>query len=216
MIVYDFPQRSDEWLRTKKGVFSASSIGKWILKPKWTATDMRSIKDAIYTKLAEVSGGPMLLQFQSKEMERGIRMEPYARAEYESIVGCDVEEVGFCKMDNLPVGCSPDGFLCDRTMLIEIKCPTAKKHIQYVIEGKLPDQYQPQVEMQMAVTGADSCDFFSYCPPIKPFLVNVQRSDMTETVEKNLKTLSDMYEDYRQTMAEHWKKTLDNEMRSTS
>ena len=207
MIVYDFPQRSDEWLDVKKGVFSASSIGKWILKPKWTATDNRSIKDAIYSKLAEVSGGPMPLQFQSKEMERGIRMEPYARAEYESIVGCNVEEVGFCKMENLPVGCSPDGFLCDRSMLIEIKCPTAKRHIEYVIEGKLPDQYQPQVEMQMAVTGADSCDFFSYCPPIPPFLVNVPRSETTETVLKNLKILAGMYDNYRQAMAEHWKKS---------
>ncbi len=74
-------------------------------------------------------------------------------------------------------GCSPDGVVGETlhskhnsitpmTGLIEIKCPNTATHIETVLENKAPSKYIPQMQCQMAVTGAKWCDFVSFDPRV--------------------------------------------------
>jgi hypothetical protein len=107
-----------------------------------------------------------------------------------------VERPGFCIREDVPVGCSPDGFLGD-DMGLEIKCPLAHTHVGYLIDGRIPAMYVPQVQGSMWVTGRPRWTFFSYHPDLDPLIVVVQRDEeFHAALEKYLtKFLSDLATD---------------------
>jgi putative phage-type endonuclease len=118
--------------------------------------------------------------FTNSHMDRGIELEPLARAAYEFKQGVTVTEVGFVDHPSIYMsGASPDGIVDDG--LVEIKCPTAANHVDTLLSGKAPSKYIPQMQWQMACTGAKWCDFVSYCPTVGDnlalFVVRVDRDD---------------------------------------
>jgi predicted phage-related endonuclease len=60
-------------------------------------------------------------------------------------------------------GASPDG-LIGEDGLIEVKCPTTKTHLQTLLNGRIPEQYRPQMQWQMACTGKEWVQFVSFDP----------------------------------------------------
>ena len=48
--------------------------------------------------------------------------------------------------------------------MIEIKCPMRKNHVRYLLSGKPPAAYIPQMAWQLACTGREWCDFVSWHP----------------------------------------------------
>jgi len=57
--------------------------------------------------------------------------------------------------------------------MIEIKCPKRSTHMKYITNDKLPSEYRWQVQGQLFVTGLKYCDFMSYYPDLKPFIIRV-------------------------------------------
>ena len=94
-------------------------------------------------------------------------MEPYAREAFEDLTGMKIEEVGFCAWNHGKVSASPDGRIDGQNVGWEVKAPDPDTHAKYLFDGVLPEEYAPQVHGSMAVTGADSWWFMSYCPRIK-------------------------------------------------
>ncbi len=63
-------------------------------------------------------------------------------------------------------GASPDG-LVGADGLLEIKCPySSQKHLARVAEGVVPEEYKPQMLVQLLCTGRKWVDFVSYDPRI--------------------------------------------------
>lgn len=164
-------QRSAEWFAARLGVPSASQFGKVV-----TPTGKRSTQvDGYLNKLvAEILTGKSDQQEPNEAMTRGTELEPEARAYYE-LIGGPVVETGFVIHDD-GFGCSPDGLVGD-TGLLEIKCPLAHTHVEYLRENALPGLYVPQVQGQLLVTGREWCDFLSYHPDMKPLLIRVERDE---------------------------------------
>lgn len=108
-------------------------------------------------------------------MEWGLQHEQAAKWDYTRRTGREIEEVGFCIPDATDAyGCSPDG-LVGTEGLIEVKCPAPETLICYHANGELPDNYKPQVQGQLLVTGRRWCDFFAWHPKIiTPFLIRVE------------------------------------------
>jgi len=204
MLVIDCEQRSDEWFEARKGVFTASVMGMWVLKEKRTKTDDKAALTAICKCLAEMSGCELAPIFANWAMKRGTELEPEAREYYEKESGNKVEEVGFCIHDNGGFGCSPDGFIDERKGMVEIKCPEPQTHVKYIFGEVLPDTYKVQVHMQMAVTGASYSDFYSYCPGLPSMLIRVERDEFTEDLLRGLIRLSAEFTDYKSIMAVKW------------
>jgi hypothetical protein len=65
--------------------------------------------------------------------------------------------------------------------LLEIKCPSATTHLEYLQAGALPEAYLPQVTHNLWITGAAWCDFVSFDdrfpPALQLVIVRVQRDE---------------------------------------
>ena len=176
MKILDMEQRSAEWHRVRGVIPTASKFDK-ILSPTGKSSTQAStyMNELLANWLA---GGKAESEdgFQSEWMQRGIEMEDEAIAWYEMSVD-EVERVGFCIRDDEQAGCSPDALLLNMERGLELKCPKASTHVQYLLDQKLPTTYIPQVQGSMWVTGFTSWDFLSYHPDLEPLLIHVERDN---------------------------------------
>ena len=126
-------------------------------------------------------------------MERGTELESVARELYKAETFNDVREVGFVDYESLRAGCSPDGvafrqepFIDDRIdKIIEIKCPAIKNYIR-MATGKIPAQYMIQIQYNLFITGAKSCDFVVYHPDMA---LSVQEIKPDEQIQSDIKVV---------------------------
>jgi putative phage-type endonuclease len=193
-------QGSPEWLAIRLGKVTASRIADVMAKGKSgeaaTREDYRT--ELVVQRLTNEPGE----SFTNAAMEWGTQTEPMARIAYEAQANVFVEQVAFVDHSTIEwFGCSPDG-LVSETGLVEIKCPASKTHIKYLLGGKPPAKYVPQMQCQMAVTGREWCDFVSYDPrlpeDLQLFVVRLERDEeyikaMEAEVEKFLGEVSEMY-----------------------
>lgn len=203
MKIYEnIKQGTQEWLDLRKPVFTASDMDSWISQGDKPSQYQKEKREAAILKKVAIRLGYDVedpnANKKSYWMQRGNDLEPDARAQYESLSGNSVEEVGFVMHNSGVFGCSPDGFVDGRKGMVEFKCPAPQTHLKYVLSGKLPAQYKIQVHMQMAVCEAEYVDFMSYLPNYGEMLVHVKRDDFTEKVLEGLllleKDFTEMYE----------------------
>ncbi len=172
MKIYNFEQRSPEWYAIRCGMPTSSNFDKIITsqgKPS-----KQNIK-YLYKVAGEYITGVGEDTYQSAVMLRGCEMEAEAKSLYEIIKDVTIQEIGFVVGDPVfEYGCSPDGFIGE-TGLIEVKCPIISTHVGYLFNDKFPNDYFQQVQGQLLVTERQWCDFVSYYPGLKPFIVRVER-----------------------------------------
>jgi len=163
-------QLSPEWFEARCGVPGASSFDKIIT----SKGDPSAQAYKLMLKFAvERVSGKSEESFTSFSMQRGIELEAEARGAYELIMDSKVDCVGFCVADGEYLyGCSPDG-LVGEDGGIEIKCPSAAVHAEYLLANKLPTEYFQQVQGSLHVTKRKWWDFVSYYPSVRPLIVRV-------------------------------------------
>lgn len=172
MIVVQCEQRSEEWLSARLGIPTASEFDKIIMPATGKAST--SADAYMFRLLGEWMTGKQQESFQSGWMERGSELEPEARAYYELQTDGAIQQVGFVYRDeSRMVGCSPDGLLPGGG--VEFKCPSAGMHVRYLLSGNLANEYIPQVQGAMWITGAEWWDWMSYHPDMEPSIVRVLR-----------------------------------------
>lgn len=94
-------------------------------------------------------------------MRRGRRLEPIARRLYERRTDNLVSAI-CCQHDQLDwMRASLDGITLAGDLVVEIKAPNYKAHAQ-ALAGEVPEYYWPQVQHQLAVSGACGADYVSY------------------------------------------------------
>jgi putative phage-type endonuclease len=173
MKIYTCEQRSEEWFAIRLGRVTGTSF-KDLMSGKTTAGYNNLIADIAAEKVTDE--GAKEETYVNEWMERGIELEPQAAEQYELIMGVGCKEVGFVTPETglyqELIGVSPDRLLDDGGIL-EIKCPKRSTHWYYIVADKLPSEYYWQVIGQLYVTGAAYCDFMSYYPGMKPFIIRV-------------------------------------------
>jgi len=188
---FDVEQRTPEHDALRAGRFSAS-IAKKLVTP--TGKPSLQYRGEIARIIAEGMG------LQRPEpikptywMERGVNLEPQAKAWFEVETDLTVREVGFVSDHTGLVGCSPDGIIedfidgvGDVVAPLELKCPKPSTHIQYLIDGVMPKDHIAQVHFQIAICGAPYGYFASYNPDIEPLILRIDRDEYTETMEKGI------------------------------
>lgn len=173
MRIIECEQGSPEWLQARLGIPSASSYSKLV-----TTTGKASAQATGYINqlVAErITGEPTFFQV-TDPMQRGMDLEPQARTAYEMETGSWVMQVGFLMHDTLQAGASPDG-LIGKNGGLEIKCPSAHTHVEYLRDGDLPIKYFQQVQGCLWISGRDWWDFMSYHPKMEPLIVRVFRDE---------------------------------------
>ena len=169
-------QRTEEWFNARLGKVTASRVADVLAKIK--SGESASRKNYKMELVVQRLTGKAWESFTNAAMEWGTEQEPFARMAYEAHTSTFVKEEGFVDHPTIEgFGCSPDGIVGEG--LIEIKCPNTANHIETVLENKAPSKYIPQMQCQMACTGAKWCDFVSFDPRVPEdlqlFVVRVER-----------------------------------------
>ena len=140
MKIKNVEQRSKEWFEMRLGVITGSRVGN-IFKSNNVPF--------VYELIAERLSGDIQESPTTQAMMHGIMMEPVALDAYKQETGNDAREIGFCIHDTLDyLAISPDALVYQNGTPIggvEIKCPSTKKHIEYIRQGKVPAEYISQV-----------------------------------------------------------------------
>lgn len=200
MIKVNIEQHSEAWHSLRLGRFTGSRFAKVMMGE---STD--GYKDLMVDIAGEIITHESEETYVNADMERGTELEPGARKEYESIFG-EVEQVGIILLDDVDpisdyVGFSPDGLPVDG--LIEIKCPKLKTHINYIRKNELPNIYKWQVQGGLMVTGVKWCDFISYYPGTKLFIIRVypdleMHKALRERLDKSIVEVKKILAEYNQ------------------
>ena len=177
-------QHSLDWFRVRLGRFTGSQVGR-LMKSGRGKDDIFS-KDAlayINEVVAERMLNPSVVMMDelfeeyllqvtasSKALAWGNDQEMNARGLYASITNRKVTSCGaiqFCDY----FADSPDGLCIEDNGVIEIKCPQNKTHTDYLVSvhdaeslKAVKPEYYWQCMAHMTVSGADWCDWMSYCP----------------------------------------------------
>lgn len=205
MYVYtDIEQGSQEWHNLRSWRATASEFDKIITPAKGELSKsalsyMRSLarkycitdpKDAVDQEKLD----------KNWSIQWGKQYEPIARDWFREHTGLNIVEVSFVVRgeDDLgPIGCSPDSMIIDANgdyvAGLEIKCPCADTHVEYLLDAKLPNKYKLQVHGGMAVTGLDAWHFVSYFPKLKPLHIIIERDDYTERLSDALDQFAEAY-----------------------
>ena len=164
MITYhrDLIQGSDEWLKARCGLLTASEM-KLIITPTLKVAKNDKASAHLYELLAQRITGHVEPHYISDDMVRGQVDEIEARMLYAKHYA-PVEELGFVTNDEwgFTLGCSPDGLVGDDGM-IECKSRRQKFQAATIINNEVPEEYEIQIQTALLVTGRAWCDFVSYC-----------------------------------------------------
>lgn len=172
MKIVECVQGTQEWLDARLGIPSASNFYKVITSAGNSSAQTDGYINSLVAE--RITRQPTFVQV-TDHMKRGTELEPFARDEYQRIFNVDVQQVGFCLHDTLEAGASPDGLVGDGGL--EIKCPAAGTHIEYLRGGELPSKYFQQVQGCMWITGREWWDFMSFHPDMHPFVIRVRRDE---------------------------------------
>jgi len=155
-------QRTEEWFAARCGKVTASRVADIIAKTKTGASASR--ENYLAQLVCERMTSKPAESYSNSAMQWGADQEPFARAAYEALKDVLVEEMGFAVHPTIEgAGASPDG-LVGLFGLVEIKCPNTATHIQTLLDQKVPEKYNVQMQWQMACTSRQWCDFVSFDP----------------------------------------------------
>lgn len=192
MKVHTVQQGSQEWLELKRGKVTGTRL-KEVMGKK---------SDSLMYEMIAEKYEP-LEDYQSSEMSNGVLWEPWAIDKYQEVTGQIVKEVGFITKGD-DIGLSPDGLIGEKKA-IEVKSPSLKKHIEYIVSNKLPAEYKWQVvHYFIVIDELESLDFVSYNPkfPLKELhIVTITRAELEKEIQEAKEKLAQFLEKYNQTIS---------------
>ena len=178
-------QRTEEWFQQRLGKVTASRISDVIAKTKTGVSTSR--QNYLVQLVSERLTGKKGDSFVNQAMLDGIERESAARELYMRTRGVSVTEVGFFDHPIIKnSGASPDGAVNAEedgkyAGLIEVKSPIETTHTNTLMSKSVPSKYIPQMQWQLACTGAKWVDFVSYNPnfpeELQLFVARVDRDD---------------------------------------
>lgn len=155
-------QRTNEWFAARLGKVTASRVADLMATTK---SGYAASRDNLMAQLiVERLTGQKQESYSNASMQWGTEQEPFARAAYEIATGTMVDECGFVPHPTINgSGASPDG-LVGHDGLVEIKCPNTAGMIEALLTQTVPGKYNIQMQMQMACTSRQWCDYVVFDP----------------------------------------------------
>ncbi len=199
-------QGSEEWHLARLGKVTASRIADVMAKTKAGPSASRTTYMAELAA-SRLTGIPERRRFTTAEMQHGIDTEPQARALYAFECDVDVQQIGLVLHPTIKdLSASPDG-LVGVDGLLEVKCPNTSTHVKILLDEKIDGKYMKQVQLQLACTEREWCDYVSYDPRLPEemglFIKRVHRdekliAEIEEAAKLFLEELDFMIENLKQ------------------
>ena len=182
-IIRGIEQGSPEWMSLRIGRIGGSRIADLLTEGRSGGESLtrRKYKNEL---IRESLTGKKLETYKTPAMQRGIDLEPMARAWYEVKYNTFVDQVAIVLHPTIEgAQCSPDGLVEATNSLIEIKIPNPENHLDNILTGgKQLEQYYDQVQWQLAcMPEKEFCDLVSYDPEmpdhLQGFVKRIYRDD---------------------------------------
>ena len=182
-IIRGITQGSLEWQSLRIGKIGGSRISDLLTEGRGGAESLtkRKYKNEL---IRERLTGRKLDTYKTPAMQRGIDLEPMARAWYEVKYNTFVDQVAIVLHPTIEgAQCSPDGIVEATNSLIEIKIPNPENHLDNLLTaGKQLEQYYDQVQWQLAcMPEKEFCDLISFDPEmpdhLQGFVKRIYRDD---------------------------------------
>lgn len=193
----DVEQGSLDWHLERFGNITGTRIqnavgAKWNSKTgKWTLGN-RSVQDTLMSLLiAERMSENEIDDYQSKDMARGNELEPFAIKAASEEQDINYVTCGMLTGDVEGFKFSPDAIYEEDGVIVgglETKCPSGKKHIDYILDSGIPNEYFWQVLAPMVMS--DEVQWWDFCSydnrnydrPI--FVIRCERGDHLDLIEQ--------------------------------
>ena len=182
-IIKGIEQGSPEWMALRIGKIGGSRVSDVLTEGRGGAESLikRKYKNEL---IRERLTGKKLDTYKTPAMQRGIDLEPMARAWYEVKYNTFVDQVAIVLHPTIDgAQCSPDGVVEATNSLIEIKIPNPENHLDNILTGgKQLEQYYDQVQWQLAcMPEKEFCDLISFDPDmpdhLQGFVKRIYRDD---------------------------------------
>jgi len=161
-------QNTGEWHSERTGKLTASRMSAAMsflkAKPGKKPEDSSKRWDLKKEILLERLTNRIVPKYVNDAMQHGIEHEPIAKDAFEQHTGLLIQDVGFVNHPTIEnFGASPDGMTSDGG-LIEVKCPTEKTMLEYLLNDEVPSDYKAQMIVQCLCTGRDFVHFVAFDP----------------------------------------------------
>lgn len=168
----DLIQGTDEWHDQRRGIVTASVVGRLLTSTGKVASNDTS-RTLVAQLVAERITGWTDPVYVSDDMLRGHDDEPRAVDVYAEHFA-PVMATGFMVRDDwgFRIGYSPDGLVGDDG-LVEVKSRRAKKQLQTILDDAVPAENMAQLQCGLLVSGREWCDYVSYCGGMPLFVKRV-------------------------------------------
>lgn len=182
-IIRGIVQGSPEWQSLRVGRIGGSRMADLLTEGRNGAESLtrRKYKNEL---IREKLTGRKIDTYKTPAMQRGIDLEPMARAWYEVHNNVFVDQVAIVLHPTIEGGqCSPDGIVESTNSLIEIKVPNPENHLDNILtDGKQLEQYIDQCMWQLAcMPEKEYCDLVSFDPEmpdhLQGFVKRIYRDD---------------------------------------
>jgi len=182
-IIKGIEQGSPEWMALRIGKIGGSRVADVLTEGRGGSESLtrKKYKNEL---IRERLTGKKLDTYKTPAMQRGIDLEPMARAWYEVKYNTFVDQVAIVLHPTINgAQCSPDGLVEATNSLIEIKIPNPENHLDNILTGgKQLEQYYDQVQWQLAcMPEKEFCDLVSYDPEmpdhLQGFVKRIYRDD---------------------------------------
>lgn len=181
MKTYTFEDQG-AWLSARHGKITGTRLKDIIVK-RGTGK-----KIGFYELIAERLGIPA---DDENAMERGHRLEGEAMEQLTKETGkvVDTSLVLWTRDDNESIAISPDGFIGD-TEAVEVKCLSSARHIEAILTGEVPSEYEYQVIQYFTVNDKLEKLYLVFYDPrllAKPFfMIEIPRLSVQDDVKEML------------------------------
>lgn len=207
MQIHNVPQGSEAWHRARAGVITASMFKTARNKLKNGQLSAAAKDYAFRLAVESISGLPMDEGYTTWAMQRGVEMEPDARAAHEIHAGVTVETCGFVTTDCGRFGASADG-LIGHDGGAEYKCLVSPERIRDAILYNDISEWMDQVQGGMWITQRAWWDFCIYCPALDGVGKSFSRwrverdADYIAALRDDLEAFHSQVMDYRTVLAQ--------------
>jgi hypothetical protein len=208
MIELLLDQGSIEWHHERAGRATGTSLQSALgakysaPKDKWTLGDVKVQTTLLYELISERMTEVQIVELNTAAVERGRELEPFAIKATANKTGENYIECGMLISELHPeFGFSPDSVVKNKDDLIvgglETKCPSSKKHIEYIIKNRIPPEYYWQVLSPFICSDdVQWWDFASFddrnyeCPL---FVIRVNREDVEDHIVQARTVLTEYF-----------------------
>lgn len=185
VIVDTSEQGSEEWLKARLGIFTASRAGD-LMKTQRNGKPYAARANYITEIALERITQELPESFTTADMQEGIDRERTAALAYSFETGNETEQTGLWIKGFY--GASPDDLIVGQNGGVEYKNPKAGTHKETLETQTIPEHYYWQVLQCMLVTGADFWDYNSYHPKFPEnaqlFTQRINREDVIDDLNR--------------------------------